>query len=321
MANARRTILIAVGVAVGAVLIGAAVSLVQGPGVPGTISTSLGLKARNAGVGAPQMAPSMGYAGVAAEEAAYDAVRAPMPPISPEPGTAGETAAEVEQRIIKNGSLQLVVDDVSATAQRIAEHAASRGGFVQSSSVTERADGTHAGHVTVRVPVAVFETSMADIKALAKVVSYESATGQDVTEQYTDLEARLRNARAQEETYLAILVKADTVEDILMVQERLGSIRGVIESLEGRIKYLENQTALATISISLEEEPVVRAPTKEFRPGSAAREAVQSLVELFQNAAIALIWLAIVGGGVGLPILLVVIAVLAVVKRLRKSKV
>ena len=98
-----------------------------------------------------------------------------------------------------------------------------------------------------------------------------ATTGQDVTEQYTDLEAQLRNAKAQEEVYLEILKQAKTVEDILLVQDRLGNIRAVIEGLEGRIKYLENATSYSTITVSLQEEPVVRAPTKEFRLGASVR--------------------------------------------------
>jgi len=248
---------------------------------------------------------SVGYPGKAMPSVA------PMPPMMDASGrgitypyepTAGETAAEVDQKIIKNGYLQMVVEKVADAASEIGRIASARGGFVQSSSVSERADGTHAGETTVRVPVAKFEEAMTEIKKLATVVKSENSTGQDVTEQYSDLQAQLRNAKAQEEVYLEILKQAKTVEDILLVQDRLGNIRAVIEGLEGRIKYLENATSYSTITVSLEEEPIVRAPTKEFRLGAIVRDAVQVLVNALQDLVAGLIYAVIVWGGILLPV-------------------
>lgn len=237
----------------------------------------------------------------------------------PEP-TAGQTAAEVDQKIIKNGSLHLVVEKVAKANEDLAVLAKAKGGFVQSSQVSERADGTHYGSVSIRVPVLEFENTMKDAKAMALTVKSETATGQDVTEQYTDLQAQLRNAKAQEEVYLQVLKQAKTVQDILSVQQYLGSIRSQIEQLDGRIKYLENQTSYSTISLTLEEEPSVRVPTKEFRPTSAAKEAVQALVALAQGLVISVIWLAIVGGGIGIPTLLLVWLLIKAIIRIAGGK-
>ncbi len=229
-------------------------------------------------------------------------VTSPMPPYEP---SAGQTAAEVDQKIIKNGYLNLSVVKVSETATKISDMAARRKGFVQSSSITERGDGTYSGDISIRVPAAEFEASMNEIKSYAALVKNETSTGQDVTEQYTDLEAQLRNARAQEEVYLEILKQARTVDDTLKVQQQLGMIRGQIESLQGRLKYLENVTSYSTISVSLAEEPSVRAPTKEFRPFTIVKEAFQTLVTVFQSLIAGLIWVVIVWGGVLLPVALI----------------
>lgn len=280
--------------------------------VTGAYSTSLGLSAGEMGV-AP-FAPSERVADYYVADKSM-----PYPSPSPEP-TAGETAAEVDQKIIKNGSLHMVVDDVSGTADDLTALAKAKGGFVQSSQVSERGDGTHSGFVSIRVPVVEFENAMNAAKALARTVKSDSATGQDVTEQYTDLRAQLRNAKAQEEVYLQVLKQAKTVQDILSVQQYLGQIRGQIESLEGRSKYLENQTSFSTIGIQLEEEPAVRLPTKEFRPTGAAKEAIQALVELAQNLAITLIWLVIVGGGIAIPLALLIWLVAALVRRLARPR-
>ncbi len=261
---------------------------------------------------------SYDYDLAAPEEAALrDSYASIIVPPSQEP-TAGQTAAEVDQKIIKTGYLDLTVDDVGETASKLSALATGKGGFVQESSVSERADGTHYGNVTVRVPSDQFETTMTEIKAYAASVTTESAQGQDVTEQFTDLEAQLRNAKAQEEEYLEILGQAETVEEILMVQSYLSSVRYTIESLEGRIQYLENRTSYSTISVAMSEEPTVRIPTKDFRFGATVSEAGQALVAILQNLAVAAIWLVVVGGGILLPAGLVVWAIVRIVAKSRR---
>ncbi|HJV32624.1 MAG TPA: DUF4349 domain-containing protein, partial [Patescibacteria group bacterium] len=267
------------------------------------VRSSIGMMDESFGYGESAGAPGKALAPTVAmmppTEAGNDAYYRMMP--EPQP-TAGQNAAETDQKIVKNGYLHLVVDKVAEAAGAVSRLATERGGFVQSSSVSERGDGAYSGEVIVRVPVAKFEEAMAEIKKLANVVKTENTTGQDVTEQYSDLSAQIRNAKAQEETYLEVLKQARSVEDILKVQERLGYIRATIESLEGRLKYLENTTSYSTINVSLEEEAVVRAPTKEFRLGAILRNAVQTLVGAAQELVAGVIYAIIVWGGILLPI-------------------
>lgn len=287
-----------------------------------TRSSRLAYDSYNVSAVAPSMGTASGMPGYAyggkGELMPQDAgggVTTSMPYPTPYPPTAGETAAEVDQKIIRNGYLQLVVDKVADAADRVSQIAEAKGGFVQSSSVSERGDGTYSGNVDVRVPVSKFEESMSEIKTLATLVRSENKTGQDVTEQYSDLQAQLRNAQAQEQTYLEILKQAKTVEDTLKVQEQLGIIRYQIESLQGRIKYLTNATSYSTISVTLEEEPAVRAPTKEFRVWTIVKEATQALIAAFQNIIAGLIWAIIVWGGILLPLGLLVWIIVKVWKR------
>ncbi|HBR80864.1 MAG: hypothetical protein UX09_C0011G0007 [Candidatus Uhrbacteria bacterium GW2011_GWE2_45_35] len=219
--------------------------------------------------------------------------------------TAGETAAEVDQKIIKTGYLDIVVEAVDESAVKITALVTGAGGYIQDSSLYEREDGTKWGSITVRVTTKEFEKTLIEIKKLATAVNTETASGQDVTEEYTDLEARLKNSKAQEAEYLEILKKAVTVEDILNVQNYLGQTRQEIESLQGRIKYLENLTSYSTISVSLSEEPTLKIPSKEFRPWSTVKEAGQALIALGQNLIIYAIWFAILGGGLLLPIVII----------------
>lgn len=268
-------------------------------------------------VGMPAPSGEAAYDNVYDSGMAVKTMIAPMPPVYQ---NGGQTAAEVDQKIIKNGSLRLTVDSVSDAIGGITDIAKKYHGFVQTSSATERADGKHEGSIVIRVPSDSFESAMADAKRLARVVNNEYLSGQDVTEQYTDLQAQLRNAQAQEAEYLIILKKAVTVEDILKVQQPLGQVRGEIESLQGRLKYLENVTSLSNIDITLTEEATVTVPTKEFRPLTSIKQAAQALVALAQDIATAIIWIVIVGGGIAIPVAVLVLLVLAWLRRNKGRK-
>ncbi len=234
--------------------------------------------------------------------------------------TAGSTAAEVDQKIIKTGYLDITVGAVDETVSKITALATGKDGYTQDSSVSERVDGTKFGDITIRIPVSEFENTIVEIKKFAIAIDTESTNGQDVTEEYTDLESQLRNAHAQEAEYLNILKKAVTVDDILNVQSYLGQVRGEIESLQGRIKYLENQTGYSTISVSLSEESSLKIPSKEFRPWSSIKEAAQALVSVLQGLVTTIIWLVILGGGVILPIILIIWLIVKLIKKVLKRR-
>jgi len=157
----------------------------------------------------------------------------------------------VETKIIKTGSLELVVDDANEAGSLMGQIAEQNSGYVQSSNYYERTDGTRSGTIVIRVPVESFDTVMEGAKGYANVVERESISADDVTEDYVDILARLHNAEAQEEAFLDILDLATDVEDILAVQRELLYVREMIEVYQGRLNYLESQTSFSTITITL----------------------------------------------------------------------
>ncbi|HRH32038.1 MAG TPA: DUF4349 domain-containing protein [bacterium] len=228
----------------------------------------------------------------------------------------GKTAAEADQKIIKTADLAIGVDGVAAKTTEIATLATGRGGFVQSSTIVEDEAGYKTGYITVRVPTDTFENTIQAIKDLAVRVNRESINGQDVTEQYTDLEARLRAAKAEEEQYLTILEKAETVQDILSVQSYLQNVRYEIESLQGQIDSLGNQTDYSTISVTLEEEVRVQVPTEKFDLGRDIKLALKYVVILAQAALTFAIWFVIVGGAILIPVALFIALAIFVVRKI-----
>ncbi|NQV90274.1 DUF4349 domain-containing protein [Candidatus Uhrbacteria bacterium] len=211
-------------------------------------------------------------------------------------------AAEIDQKIIKTGTLDLIVDHADESLTSVTTLVEGTEGYVQSSSILEHTDGTKSGYITVRIPSEQFESTLEKLKLMALVVERETTSADDVTEQYIDLSARLKNAQLQEARYVEILDVANTVEDILNIERALGDIRGYIESLTGQLQYLDNVTGFSTITITLSEEPVLTIGGKEFRPGTSVKEAAQAVVAIAQWLVVTLIWIVIIGIGIGLPL-------------------
>jgi hypothetical protein len=158
-----------------------------------------------------------------------------------------------ERMIVRNGDMSLIVTDVTQAMEAITQLAAGYNGYVVSSSVSGEEEAMR-GWVTIRVPDDSFEQALASIRELAVRVEEEDTNSQDVTEEYIDLEARLSNAEATEQQYLALLDKAEDVDDILKIYDYLSRIRQEIEQIKGRMQYLEQTSSMSLISVYLRPE-------------------------------------------------------------------
>lgn len=225
--------------------------------------------------------------------------------VSPPTSASNIISQGIDKRIIKTGALSLVVDDTTKAVSAIRQIAEAKGGFIASSQVSDNGENGKKGSVIIRVPAAKFSETFDAIKALAQVVEVETTGGQDITQQYLDVSARLKNLRSTESQYLEILKRANTVDEILKVQERLSQVRGEIESMESQIKYLINQSDLATISVTLSEEPTVSVSLKDFRPLTIVKTSVKALLKGFIVMFNILVSLIIVGVPIGLAVLLI----------------
>jgi Domain of unknown function (DUF4349) len=165
----------------------------------------------------------------------------------------------VGPRVIKTASLAVEVREGSFgdRFQQATLIAARHGGFV-SSSRTE-GDERRLGTVVLRVPAESFEAAVGELKALGSVKA-EELSGEDVTAQFVDLEARLRNWEAQEEVLLGLMERATTIQESITVQRTLQEVQLAIEEIRGRLRVLEDQTAMSTITVSMSEPGV--APAK-----------------------------------------------------------
>ena len=194
-----------------------------------------------------------------------------------------------DRKIVKEGSITLEVEDIAETMDEVAEIADELNGYVVSSYRHEYERGV-SGHISIRVPVEQFEEALVRLRQLAVAVPYETSTARDVTEEYVDLEAQLRNLQATEAQYLILLEKAETVEDILKVQKELSTVRGDIEQIEGRMKYLEHTSETSLIEVTLQETTGLAEP---WSASAAFQSAVRGLTAFGRGLATVLIWVGI----------------------------
>lgn len=194
-----------------------------------------------------------------------------------------EGAAELtDKKTIKDGNLNLKVSSVDDTNRKISDIAKANGGEVFSSNFYQSAKNVKSGTITVKVPVANFETTLDQLKKTATLVVRESTSGQDVTEQYADLQAQFKNKQAEEQQYLEILKQAQKISDILEVTQRLSQVRGEIERLQGRIKFMDSQTDMSSIAVSLSEDENITL-ADSWRPWQVVKETFNSLVKGIQG--------------------------------------
>jgi hypothetical protein len=199
----------------------------------------------------------------------------PAPTTMPIPRTTTTQAAyssaiiPAERMIIRTADLQLVVTDVAAAIGEITGLAGTYGGFVVSSNSWQDRDRM-MGNITFRVNAENFAAAIAALHALAVDVRAESTSGQDVTEEYVDLTARLTNLEAAEAQLLELMAQSGNVSEILEVQRELVKTRGEIEQTRGRLQYLEQSSAMSYISVTLEQSKLAvefNASTRNAREG------------------------------------------------------
>jgi len=198
--------------------------------------------------------------------------------------------------IVYSVDMAIVVKDTQTALNEIEQLTGVVGGYVVSAKTTQYEGGAH-GNVVIRVPATALDDVLAQLEALALEVRSQSKTGSDVTEEYVDLESRVKILEAAEQELLELYQtrQADgEVSDILAVYRQLAAFREQIESLTGRMQYLRESAAMAKVTITLTPDALARpVQIGRWHPGGTAREAVEVLASSLQFLADLLIWGAI----------------------------
>ncbi len=252
----------------------------------------IGCGARSAGNSAEEQWSS-DSAGIAPSEAPIAEYEA-----SAEEGKSATGAASPEgqaRMIIYNGSLVLVLADTEAGQDAVVAIAEGAGGYVSGSSSYTYENQLRRIELTLRVPAEAFHPTMDALRALAMEVTQDSIGSQDVTQEYVDLESRLKALEVKEARLEELMEEAEDTEAVLAVYAELSATQIQIEETKGRMQYLERQSALATITVSLVPDELSQpVEIAGWRPQGTAKRAVEALVGAFQFLVDALIWIVIV---------------------------
>jgi hypothetical protein len=218
--------------------------------------------------------------------------------------------------VIQETNFSLLVKNVSDSNQQITDYAKSIGGFMVSSSLSNPQEAATATLV-IRVPQDKMKAVLDFIRGKAVKVVSENLMGTDVTDQYTDIEARLATLNQTKAKFEEIMAKATQVQDILQVQQQIISLQNQIDSLKGQQQYLEKTAQLTKITIYLatDELALPYAPSQTWRPEVIFKTAVRSLVETLRGLGELVIWLVVYS-----PIWAVVLVIVYFVRRrMRRS--
>lgn len=227
--------------------------------------------------------------------------------------------------IIKNGEMTLLVLDTQRAIDQVTTVAVTTGGYVVSSKSWTQ-DGFTYASITMGVPVDQFEAAQRQLRALAVTVQSDTASGQDVSDQYVDLQSQLTNLQATEARIRDFLKQATKVQDALDVNAKLTEVQGEIEKIQGQMQFYKDRAAFSTIAVQLNPQIPTPTPTATptatptptpiaWYPERTLHEASSTLSDLLRGLGDLLIWV----GVVFVPIVVPIAAVVFVVNRVRRK--
>ncbi|HET6351912.1 MAG TPA: DUF4349 domain-containing protein [Coriobacteriia bacterium] len=326
-ARRTRTILVVVGVTgalifgavLGGALVGVALFNVGGSSSAGqSTSDGYATEQMNYGVAsAPQATRDAAVTGGAAESKAA----------APDQLTASTTAATAEPMMVKTSSMDVRVDKVGDALDQIrgivgrfgaqiSDYSVSNDATVRPIEPTMQSATPSSAYVTIRVPAKNLDALRAELSKVGDVLT-ESSSASDVTQQYVDMDARLKNLKAEEGRLRDFLTKTNKVSELLQVESELSRVRGDIESMQAQLDYLSKQVSLATLTLNLSEPGAVVRPQGidwGFRAAlTRGFQGAASVVTFLITATIALLPLLLVG-------MVVFLIARALVRRARKNR-
>ena len=209
-------------------------------------------------------------------------------------GVNQNTLISENRKIIRNIDLSLLVDDIYKTIENISNLAVQMNGFIVSSSISGEEAINMYGYINIRIPSENVDQTLKLVKDMSVRIANERSYTTDVTEEFIDITARVDNLKATEIQLVKLLEKADKIEDILAIQRELTSMRGQIDSLQGRINYIDRTSSTSLISINLsptiDNKPIY---DKSWTPINTIKSALRGLTGFFEGLLDLLIWVGI----------------------------
>ncbi|MDG5787748.1 DUF4349 domain-containing protein [Evansella sp. AB-P1] len=234
------------------------------------------------------------------------------------------TRDTTEQMIIYNGNLSIEVIDFKRAQADIQENTEQLGGYIVESSIYHHGEDRLSGNLVVRIPQEHFHSFLNDMESTSTKVLERTIHGNNVTEEYIDLESRLRSKEAVEERLLLFMEEAENTEDLLKISNDLTKIQEEIERLKGRMNYLENNVAFSTVTIYINEKTINVSSIQEtdslntwLKSKSLFADTVNALISFFSGVIIFTIGLS----PILIPLIIIICFIIVYQKRkLKKTK-
>jgi uncharacterized protein DUF4349 len=210
-------------------------------------------------------------------------------------------ADDTHRQVIRSGTLEIIATDPPNVADQLRKIAAHLSGFVVNSQVTGSGEQTRSAQVSIRIPAAHFDEARAQVRALAISVEQDTIEARDVTREYVNKDAVLRNSRTEEAQYLAILKRATAAKDVLEISSKLAEVRGRIEVLEADVRFQRNQVEMSLLTTNITATAEARVFGLRWRPLYKAKLSLRgalsgmadygdSMLELLLNLPLIGIW-------------------------------
>jgi hypothetical protein len=211
------------------------------------------------------------------------------------------SADNADRQVIRSGTLEIIATNPLRAAEHLRNLATHLSGFVVSSKTNGSDERMQSAQVTVRIPAATFDEARAQVRVIAKSVEQDIVEARDVTREYVDQEAALRNARAEEAQYLLILKRAASIKDVLEVNSKLAEVGAHIDELQGDVRLLHHQIEMSLLTINITAmadaqvfgirwRPLYKAKLSLRTALSAIADYAESMLELLVNLPVIAIW-------------------------------
>jgi primosomal protein N'' len=230
-------------------------------------------------------------------------------------GQSGEVKDVTKRMIIKIGTLNIEVEKFDETARQVTEITKKLNGFVSNSYSTLNANGKKQGTMVLKVPADKYDALVSEVSLLGKVM-LQNINANDITEEYIDLDARLKTQKELEQRLLKLLTeKTARLTDVVEVEQKLASVRQIIESLDGRMRYLRSQSDFSTLTLSIYEPSLLITSSGGgffYEINQGFKKGLEGFTEVLSGIITVIIAL--------LPIAILILIVLYVIVKIIKRK-
>lgn len=216
----------------------------------------------------------------------------------------------IDRKLIKTGDISFETDDLTETRNHIEQAVKKYNGYISADNEYKSSQNI-TSNLTVRIPSENFDPFLNEISSKVERFDNKNISVNEVTEQFLDVQARLKVKKELEERYSEILKKANSVKEILEVERELTNVRSEIESIEGRLKYLQNQVSFSTLTIRFYKEEVSKVYSKSFG---------RRVVDAFSNGVDNIKWFFIGLINIWPFILLIILLILFIKKRIKRKE-